>query len=105
MIDAWPWLTAPSSPILLSGMRSRRTGKVLAWHSLPAPRNRKNRCVHHLRHVRLTRRDLGGLTDSRSNGSARSGLFASVIATRFEKHSENYLALVKLASARNPVAA
>jgi hypothetical protein len=39
----------------------------------------------------LARRDLGGLTDSRNNGSALPGLFASVIATRFEKHSETTL--------------
>ncbi len=64
------------------GMRSRRTGEGALLAFPPAPRNRKNRCVHHLRHVRLARRDLDRLTDSRSSGSARPGLFASVKPSR-----------------------
>lgn len=50
--------------------------------SLPAPRNRKNRCVHHLRHVRLARRHLGGLTGSHRNGSALPGLCGSAKVSR-----------------------
>lgn len=39
--------------------------------SLPAPRNRKNRCVHHLRRVRLTHRALAKLTSVPREGSSR----------------------------------